>query len=85
MICLELIDHRLPADRAVRADRLDDPMEVSDRRFGVLQGDAAGLVQARIVTDHTLLADRVYIEGEWLIDLFIRHESNRDQLIVAEW
>jgi hypothetical protein len=53
--------------------------------LGVLQGDAAGLAQARTGIDHTLLADRVYIEGEWLTDLFIRHESHRDQLIVAEW
>ena len=44
---------------------------------------AAGPVQERIGIDHALAADRVHVG--WLTDLFIRHESNRDQLIVAEW
>ena len=83
MICLELIDHCLPADRPLGADRLDDPTEASNRRSGVLQVDAAGLIQARIGIDDALSADRVHVG--WLTDLFIRHESSSDRLIVAEW
>jgi hypothetical protein len=62
MIRLELIDRRLPADRALGADSLDDPMGASDRRSGALQVDAAGIVQEHIGIARALLADRVHVE-----------------------